>query len=123
MKYSSEIDKTNEICTVHVTGKFTRPHDGDELKRFAVDTFTNHGCRRFLIDLTDAQVRGGTMPTFDAGNPKGEIVNSLRRLKAAFVRHELTEEDRFLETVAVNRGFSVRAFDTCEKAVDWLTQS
>lgn len=122
MRYSSEIDTTNGICRVHVTGKFVRPDDSDELKRFAVDTFTNHGCCFFLIDLTEAHVVGGTMPTFAAAKPEGEIANSLRRIKTAFVRRELSDDDRFYETVAVNRGFSLRAFDTCEKAVEWLTQ-
>ena len=122
MEYSSEIDPANGICRVHVTGKFVRPDDSDELKRFAVDSFTNHGCRRFLIDLTEAQVVGGTMPTFDAADPEGEIANLLRRIKTAFVRRELSDDDRFYETVAVNRGFLLRAFDTCEKAVEWLTQ-
>lgn len=122
MKYSSEIDKTNGICRVKVTGKFIRPDDSDELKHFALGIFTNNGCCRFLIALTEAEVVGGTMPTYDAANPTGEIANSLRRIKTAFVRRELSEDDRFYENVAVNRGFSLRAFDKCEIAVEWLTQ-
>jgi len=122
MEYTSRIDTNNGICTVHVTGRFGRPDDSDELKRFAADTYTKQGCCRFLIDLTQAHVVAGTMPTFKAASPHGEEASSLRRIRAAFVRHELSEDDLFYETVAVNRGFPVRAFDTVEKAVEWLTQ-
>ena len=92
------------------------------MKRFAVDFFIKHGCRLFLIDLTHAEVIGGTMLTFSAANPRGELAKSLRKVIAAFVPRKLAKEDRFLETVAVNRGFQVGASDSLEKAVEWLKQ-
>jgi hypothetical protein len=122
LKFTSELDSRNGVCTVHVTGEYRRPEDSDTLKRFAVDFSIEHGCYLFLIDLTQAEVSGGTMPTYDAANPKGELADRLRKLKTAFVREDLTEEDRFFENVAVNRGFELRAFDSVEKAVEWLVQ-
>ena len=123
MKYTSEFDSINGICTVSVTGKYRRPEDSDELKRFAVDYFTKHGCRLFLIDMTQAEVIGGTMGSFKAANPQGELAQSLREIKTAFVRQELTRDDLFYENVAVNRGFQLRAFDTLYKAIEWLKQN
>jgi len=122
MKYSVRIDENSGICWIHVTESFVRPDDSDMLKRLAADIFANNGCCRFLIDLTEAHVVGGTMSTFKVANPEGAIAETLKRIKSAFVRHVLSEEDRFFENVAVNRGFPVRAFETCEKAVEWLMQ-
>ncbi len=123
MEYTSEFDSTNGICTVHVTGEFHRPVDSDKLKRFAVDFSVEHGCFLFLIDLTQAEVTGGTTATFDAANPQGAIADGLRKIKTAFVRRELTEDDLFYENVAVNRGFQLRALDTVEKATEWLMEN
>ena len=122
MKYTSEFDSINGICIVRVTGEYHRPEDSDELKRFAVDYFAEHGCHLFLIDMTQAEVIGGTMAAFNAANPQGKLAQSLREIKTAFVRQELTRDDLFYENVAVNRGFQLRAFDTVYKAIEWLKQ-
>lgn len=76
------------------------------------------GCRLFLIDLTQADVIGGTIQAFGAANPQGEIAQSLRNVKTAFVRRKLTEDDHFYETTAVNQGYLLRAFDSMDKAVE-----
>ena len=123
MKFTSELDNTSGICTVHVTGEFHRPRDSDELKRFAIDFSGEHGCRLFLFDLTQSAVFAGIMPTFDAANPQDAFAGPLRKIRTAYVRKELTEDDLFFETVAVNRGFQLRAFDSIEKAVEWLTRN
>jgi hypothetical protein len=123
MKYTFEFDSINGICTVQLTGEYRRPEDSYELKRFAVNFFTEHGCHQFLIDMTQAEVTGGTMAAFNAANPQGGLVQSLREIKTAFVRQELTRDDLFYENVAVNRGFQLRAFDTLYKAIEWLKQN
>lgn len=120
MEYTSEFDRTTGICTVRVTGTFLRPDDSDKLKCFAVDFFTEHGCRMFLIDIRQAEVVGGTMGTYSAATPKGELAQALSKLRTAFVRQELTADDSFYENVAVTRGFQLRAFDTIERAASWL---
>jgi hypothetical protein len=121
MKYNSELNSTDGVCTVHVTGKFRRPEDSDELKRVAVDFFTEHGIRLFLIDLRQAEVTGGTMSMFEAANPKGVLAESLREVKTAFVGGKLSEDDRFYENVAVNQGYQLWEFETLNQAVEWLT--
>jgi hypothetical protein len=62
------------------------------------------------------------MPAFNAANPRGEVADALRRIKTAFVRRELTEDDHFYEDVAVNRGFQLRACATIDEALEWLKQ-
>ena len=122
MEYTSELESTSGICTVRVSGEFRRPEDSNDLKQFAVDFFVEKGCRLFLIDLTQAEVIGGTIQAFDAANPQGEIAQPLRNIKTAFVRRKLTENDRFYENTAFNRGYLLRAFDSLDKAVEWLKQ-
>ena len=122
MKYVSELDSVTGICTVNVTGEYHRPDDSEKLKRFAIDFSARHGCKLFLFNLSNAEIFGEIIPTFNAADPQGEVADKLRSIRTAFVRRELTENDRFFETVAVNRGFQLRAFDSVEKAVKWLMQ-
>ena len=120
MKFTSELDSESGICRVYVTGEYHRPEDSDQMKQFAVDYSASHGCHRFLMDLTQAEITGGTMDTYKAANPQGELAEPLRKLRTAFVRNKMTEDDSFFENVAVNRGYMLRAFDSIAKAVEWL---
>jgi hypothetical protein len=123
MEYTSEYDSTSGICIIRVTGNYRRPEDSDRLKLLVIEKSSEHGCNLFLVDLTQAEVSGGTTQTYEAANPKGEVARSLRKVKAAFVRQKLTQNDHFFENVAVNRGFKLQAFDTFDKAVEWLRGS
>ena len=123
MRYTPEFDSTNGICIIRVTGEYQRPQDSDIMKHIAIDIFTKQGYRLFLIDLTQAKVMSSTMSTFFAANPKGELAEKLRKIRTAFVRRELTADDHFYENVAINRGFQLHAFDTLDKAVEWLKQT
>jgi len=120
MRYETDFDDADGICSVRIEGTYRRPEDSNELKGFAVTYAAEHGCRRFLFDLRDAEIVGGTMETFSAATPEGDLARSLRSVKTAFVRPKLSEDDRFFETVAVNRGFRLRAFETMERARTWL---
>jgi hypothetical protein len=123
MEYTSELDSTGNICTVHVTGKLYSPKDGDELKRAAVRIYSEHACSLFLFDMTHAEIVTGTMQAFDTGSPQGELAERLRRFKVAVLYSDLTEHEQFFENVAVNRGFRVHVFNEIDKAVEWLKQS
>jgi len=65
---------------------------------------------------------GGTMETFSAATPEGDLARSLRDVRTAFVRPRLSEDDHFFETVAVNRGFRLKAFERIEQARAWLLE-
>ena len=75
--------------------------------------------------LLDASGLEGTLKTLDAFSLVVKHFPDLRRLaeleKAAVLDKELTEEQhRFLENVAVNRGYNFRVFDDRDKALEWL---
>ena len=120
MKLSTELDREKKIFIVHVTGKYRRPHDGFEAQRFVIKSYEEHGCRRVLLDLTKAEVIAGTLPTYQTANPEPDVAQELRKFSFAAVYAEISEDDRFFETAAINRGLRVRAFEKLEKAVEWL---
>ena len=123
MQYTTDFDSTRGLCTVRVVGEFTRPHDNAAMQRIAVDYHRQHGCRFFLFDVREAKVIGGTLATFQSGDPKGEIADALRMIRAAIVHREVGPDEHFYETVASNRGFQLRMFDSIAQAMDWLTGS
>ena len=120
MDLTAEVDRDNRILVVHVTGTYRRPHEGYEAQRFVIDTFPEYGCRRVLLDLTGAKVVAGTMATFETANPPPEVANELRRFVFAAVYARITDDERFFETAAVNRGLRVRIFTDLDAAVRWL---
>ena len=123
MEFTSELDKSSGVCKVIVTGEVQRPDDSDTLKRFAIKFSAEYDCNRFLFDLKQTTIIGGTMNTFSAANPQGELADGLRKIRTAVVRNKLTSDDQFFETVAVNRGFQLNIFDSEEKAKSWLLQT
>lgn len=120
MQVTTEIDSNRGLCTIHIEGEFVRPYDNARMQQLAVDCYNQHGCRLFLFDMREATVTGGTLAVFESGNPKGENADILRRIRTAIVHRELGPDERFYETVALNRDFSLRMFDTVTEAMDWL---
>jgi hypothetical protein len=45
-----------------------------------------------------------------------------RDYKAAVVYSEVTEDERFLESVGVNRGILIKVFDDIDEAISWLSK-
>ena len=121
MKYTSTIDSATNICTVRIVGQFRRPEDADEMKRFAVNMSEQHGCRRFLFNMREAVIVGGTMGIFAAASPQGDLANSLRQFRVAVLVSHVNDDEHFFETVAVNRGFELHTFDDRQKGIKWLT--
>jgi hypothetical protein len=120
MEYTFEIDNVSNICTVRITGSYHRSTHSPELKQFACDLYKEKGCRHFLFDMTNAHMASRTIDTFSAANPKAEMEEALRHHRTAILLSEITEDDRFFETVAVNRGFQLRIFNEIDKAMEWL---
>jgi hypothetical protein len=105
---------------VHVIGEYRRPHDGYEAQHFVINSFAEHGSKRILLDLTQAEVIAGTISTFETANPPADVALELKKFSFAALYPEITENDRFFETVSTNRGLRVRAFDKREEAIKWL---
>ena len=122
MELSTELDKEKNILIIHVRGEYRRSVDSSEAQQFFIDSYSEFACRRVLLDLTQAEITGDTMSTFNVGSPPPERAEELRKFCFACVYPEISQNERFFENVAVNRGFRVRVFDEFEKAVDWLEQ-
>lgn len=120
MKCRMELDKSAGICTVTVTGVHRRPEDSHEVLRRAGELRRRCGCSRFLFDMRRADIQGGTLGAFHtAKDPERQGFSLHNRVAAVY--ESITEDHRFLEDVAVNRGASAfRVFDDMEKARRWL---
>lgn len=122
MKYVQEFDTDSGICTLRVSGDFVRPADAFEIERITANLHGELGCFRFLVDMTNAHIVSGTMDTFASSNPPRELTAILRKVRVAALYVELTEDHRFLENVAVNRGLMLHVFDGRDEAIRWLTE-
>lgn len=122
MELSSKIDREKKIFILHVTGEYRRPGDGYEAQRFVIKSFPEHGCRRVLLDLTEAIVMAGTLPAYETANPEPDVARELKKFSFAALYRQITVDERFFEDTAVNRGLRVRVFDNLDKAMEWLEQ-
>ncbi len=120
MEYTAEFDSTTKIYTVYVAGELHSPRDSYKLQQAAIELYTKHECNTFLFNLTQVKIISNTLSAYDTANIKGETAVKLRRLKVAFLYSTLTRHERFFETAAVNRGFSIKVFDNRDEAIKWL---
>jgi hypothetical protein len=120
MELSTAFDKEKDIFIVHVMGEYRRPYNGFEAQRLVINSFAEHGCRRVLLDLTQAEIIAGTLSTYQTANPEPEVAQELRKFSFAAMYAEISEDDRFFETAANNRGLRVKTFDDLDKALEWL---
>lgn len=90
------------------------------MQRLMCELHEEYKCRHFLFDLTNAVVVASTMETFDAGSEAPKMESTIRLFRLAIVYSKLTENERFFENVAVNRGYQLRVFDNMDRAIEWL---
>ena len=123
MQFAQKLDDSSGICTITVTGMVKRPDDSAILQQFALDFDNETGCRRFLFDMRNADFVGGTMDVYKTGSFTADTNHTQIRQKMALVYKDITEEHKFMETVAVNRGYQLRVFDKngMNDAIEWLT--
>jgi len=120
MEYTTEFNETDGICTVRVTGIHKRPDDSVILQQFARDFGDERGCQRFLFDMTQADIVGGTTNTYLVGTVPVDPDRRQTRQKISLVYSGSITIHKFMETVAVNRGYQLRVFDRMDNAVEWL---
>jgi hypothetical protein len=120
MKYLTEFDETKTISKVHIVDEMLVPRDVFELQHTAIELHASFGCRKYLFDVTNAKINSGTLPAIQAAQPLKEKAKILRSFKAAILYKNLSDHERFVETVALNRGFSIKVFDKFDKAFTWL---
>jgi hypothetical protein len=79
------------------------------------------GCTRILCDETELEYTLGTFDTFESAKFISE--NAPKIAKVAIVcKSEQIQDAEFWETVAVNRGLSVKVFKTVLDAEEWINQ-
>lgn len=120
MGFKVEYDKARGLCTLQVVGRFGTLEDTREAQQIVAGIHAEQGCQGVLIDMTQAEVTVDTLTIFGAGDPPEELAAHLRKFKSAFLYRKISEDLRFFETVAINRGFQVRVFDRRDQALAWL---
>ena len=123
MNYITEFNDATGICTVHVTGRVKRPEDSMILQQFARDFGYATGCRRFLFDMTGTEIIGGTFDIYQTGSVPVDSDRRQITQQIALVYSSNLADHKFMETVAVNRGYNLRVFDQINKAIEWLTSN
>lgn len=121
IEYKYELDNNSGICLVFVTGTFKRPENTREMQVLMSDLHDKYGYHRFFFDLTRASVESETLSTFEAGSKSPSGMDELiRRFSIAIVYAELTDDEKFFEDVASNRGYRLRVFEEIDDAKQWL---
>jgi hypothetical protein len=123
MEYTFEHDKERDVCVVRVSGENRRPEDSRVLQQFACDFRAENGCSRFLFDMREATIIGGTMDTYQTGTQPHYNGVPRGASKTALVYSGDMADHKFLETVVSNRGYVLRVFDDYDEAYAWLTAS
>jgi len=121
MEYTTEFDERKGICTIRVSGPHKRPEDSQFLQRLQREIAEQQGYQRFLVDMTNAEIIADTMGTFITGTVSVDPHRKQIRHKIALLYAGLDRDHRFLETVAVNRGYRLRIFTQIDMALEWLT--
>lgn len=120
MEYTSEFNISLGVCVIKVAGVHRRPEDSHELLRVASTFAAEHGCGRFLFDMREATIVGDTMGAlYTALDPERLGFDRLHRVASVYRR--ITENEKFMENIGVNRGaLYFRIFDDIEKAREWV---
>ncbi len=118
MNFELRYDGDHDI----IRGRVHEKLDAAVAKAMAADLaqlVREHGCRRFLNDLREAQVTSSTLELYSIPRiMKGAgLPGSTKR---ALVVAEITPDFVFLETASVNAGNQVKLFTDPEAALAWL---
>ena len=120
MEYTIEHDKKNGVCVIQVFGFHKRPQDSQELLKIAGAFAVKHKCSRFLFDMREVTIVGSTLDAYNTviGHEEFGISKSFR---IAAVYPTVTEDNKFMENVGVNRGaLAYQVFDDIDAAHEWI---
>lgn len=87
-----------------------------------IEAALTHGTTRILCDERELEYRLGTMDTHRAATTVAEHAPHVA-LIALVCAPPFARDAAFFETVAVNRGLSVRAFTDIDAASRWLAEN
>lgn len=126
MELSLIFDADNNVVRARLAGPFSL-FDAKTSFTGILDALVQHQAKKALIDGSAVTGRLETMDRFDYGEFVAASVNDLH--KRGFFLHpefayvlsdSVLDSSRFGETVAVNRGMRVRAFNNLSEAEEWL---
>ena len=80
------------------------------------------GCKRFLTDVRNATNVSHDLDNYQFAYRDMELLSLQRDVRAAILTAPGDGSHDFSETVALNAGYFVRAFDDETKAVAWLEE-
>jgi hypothetical protein len=123
MDYELEIDRDAGFVTARLAG-VRRPDSLIEAAAEITADCRDRGIFRVLIDVREMTGQLDTLETFDvAGRGIPNRTEARRLIRSAILdRTENIQRIRFFETVAVNRGLTVKVFDDETDAVRWLLE-
>jgi len=113
-----EFQREPNLLVVVTAGPRTPPAERREFFAAVAAEARRIGVSRVLVDSRNSASGLSTMDRYQYGEL---IAEQLRGFRAAFLLgEELTDRERFGETVAVNRGGDIRVFTDVAAARAWL---
>ena len=128
MSLLQEIHFESGLLTVHARGEFSL----EQAKRAFLEMLgavAQYKAKKVLLDARKVKGKPETLERFYYGEfaatETRKLVEEHRIFpRFAYVLHPpLLDPERFGETVAVNRGMIVKAFETLEEAFEWLERT
>jgi hypothetical protein len=109
-------DAHNQLIRVRSWGK-CGIQDWHSSKDQVLKLNSEHGCNKLLVDVREQEAAPSITEIFEFG------VNWPRSIRVALLVGKDTEKDqRFLETVAFNRGIPMKDFTEEDEAIEWLNR-
>ena len=115
--YSVSVD--GDLLTVKAVGYDETLQEVEEYGAAIVDACIANSCVRVLCDEFDLEYRLGTMDTYESAAYVADRAPHVARV-AIVCGPDHFSDASFWETVAVNRGLTVRAFKDLRSAEEWL---
>jgi hypothetical protein len=122
VEYKVEYDADSGVCEIRVSGLHARPRDSQELMRVAGTYAIEQGCTRFLFDLREATIVGGTMAAYETILDTEKYgVQKVFRVAAVYSR--ISEDEKFIEDLGAYRGaVAFQVFNDIYAAREWVAR-
>ncbi len=108
-----------DYLAFQVSGEF-KDEDTARLLRASVLACADEGPKRVLLDIRTVAGRPPTLHSYSMAKMAAELLTKSVRVAMLCTRDQLAKT--FFETMALNRGVVVKAFDEPQSAVRWLRQ-
>jgi hypothetical protein len=119
MAIAFSVSVDGDLLTVKAVGRDETLEQVQEYSAAVVEACRANACVRVLCDELDLEYRLGTMDTYESAAYVAQYAPHVARV-AIVCGPDHFSDASFWETVAVNRGLSVRAFKDLRSAEEWL---